>query len=434
MAKEKLLFKTRQLTRLGASLLGAVALLSSSVVFAQVKIGSNPTTVNSNAVLDIESANKGVLFPRVSLTSTDNASPLTGHIAGMQVYNTASGTDVDPGIYYNDGTKWVRAGAETEKVFVFGSGAPTGGCTTGTMYVDTLEESATEGNTWSCVGGSWVDYQPKPSNAATTPFYLRNSRVDAKGDKASQIYRTGNVGFGYATVPRAPVHAEGNILASRNNNTHAGLHNGTNLYNGVVNYYNRNSRTAYIAVQNSTNAPNIYLSKRLASAGDVYIRFNLTSNGNTGEAGSISRGGGYTVAYNTSSDQRLKENIKSTRYGIADLMKIEVRDYNYIADKKTIVTGFLAQQLYTVFPNAVTVGGKDATENPWSVDYGKVTPLLVKAIQDQQAEIEKLKQQNKVLTEQVDKVASMSARIEEMQTQMSQLITTSKSSEVVVSK
>ncbi len=37
---------------------------------AQVKIGDNPTTVNKAAILELESTNKGLLFPRVNLTST----------------------------------------------------------------------------------------------------------------------------------------------------------------------------------------------------------------------------------------------------------------------------------------------------------------------------------------------------------------------------
>jgi hypothetical protein len=71
-------------------------------------------------------------------------------------------------------------------------------------------------------------------------------------------------------------------------------------------------------------------------------------------------------------------------------MKIQVRDYVYKADaSKTQVTGFIAQELYDIFPNAVTKPAN--AEEMWSVDYGKVTPLLVKAIQEQQAEIEALK-------------------------------------------
>ena len=93
------------------------------------------------------------------------------------------------------------------------------------------------------------------------------------------------------------------------------------------------------------------------------------------------------AAWSTSSDRRLKNNIVSTHFGINDLMKIQVRDYVYKADSsKTLTTGFIAQELYEIFPNAVTKPAK--AEEMWSVDYGKVTPLLVKAIQDQQATIQ----------------------------------------------
>jgi hypothetical protein len=66
----------------------------------------------SNSLLELESNNKGVLFPRVALSATNVASPLSAHIAGMTVYNTATaGTapnNVVPGLYFNDGTKWLR--------------------------------------------------------------------------------------------------------------------------------------------------------------------------------------------------------------------------------------------------------------------------------------------------------------------------------------
>jgi hypothetical protein len=96
------------------------------------------------------------------------------------------------------------------------------------------------------------------------------------------------------------------------------------------------------------------------------------------------------VTYTSASDRRLKNNILNTHFGISDLMKIQVRDYVYKADaSKTQVTGFIAQELYEVFPNAVSKPAK--AEEMWSVDYGKVTPLLAKAIQDQQQTIETLK-------------------------------------------
>ncbi|MCV9930208.1 hypothetical protein OIU83_21295 [Flavobacterium sp. LS1R49] len=79
---------------------------------AQVKVGSNPTTINTNSLLELESTSKGLLLPRVALTSTTSFAPLTAHIAGMTVYNTAAAgtgtTAVVAGYYYNDGTQWVQ--------------------------------------------------------------------------------------------------------------------------------------------------------------------------------------------------------------------------------------------------------------------------------------------------------------------------------------
>lgn len=98
----------------------ACALFFASNLSAQVTIGSN-SNPDPNAILDLKNqanpnaSTKGLLLPRVSLVTTINPSPLSQHVAGMTVYNTAvspGGTDmsiyVSPGLYYNDGTKWVR--------------------------------------------------------------------------------------------------------------------------------------------------------------------------------------------------------------------------------------------------------------------------------------------------------------------------------------
>ena len=108
--------------------------------------------------------------------------------------------------------------------------------------------------------------------------------------------------------------------------------------------------------------------------------------------GRIRQSGNSAVEYTSASDERLKENIRTTQYGLQQLMNIQVVDYNYKTDKETDVqTGFLAQQLYEAFPHPVAVGGNDASTDPWMVDYGAVSPLLVKAIQEQQHIIEELK-------------------------------------------
>lgn len=134
---------------------------------------------------------------------------------------------------------------------------------------------------------------------------------------------------------------------------------------------------------------------RNTSASTTYAL--LFQNSSGGSVGSVAIGAS-TTNYITTSDRRLKENITPTRFGLADLMKVQPVDYNFIADAaKTVQTGFIAQDLDTVFPDAVTVGGDDANTNPWSVDYGRLTPLLVKSIQDLKAENDALKADNEAI-------------------------------------
>jgi len=91
-----------------------VAFAVNATIDAQVTIGSNAEP-DANAVLDLQSATKGLLLPRVALTATNNPSPTSSHTAGLTVYNTATSPVevafeyyVSPGLYYNDGTKWIR--------------------------------------------------------------------------------------------------------------------------------------------------------------------------------------------------------------------------------------------------------------------------------------------------------------------------------------
>ena len=96
--------------------------------------------------------------------------------------------------------------------------------------------------------------------------------------------------------------------------------------------------------------------------------------------GSISFGSSAT-AYNTTSDVRLKDNIEDTDLSIDDLMNVQVRDFTWHADRDDKIThGFIAQELYDAYPSAVTL---PAEENGyWMVDYSKLMPLAIKAIQD----------------------------------------------------
>ena len=114
----------------------------------------------------------------------------------------------------------------------------------------------------------------------------------------------------------------------------------------------------------------------------------FSDNGST--QGSISGTGNQTVSFNTSSDRRLKENIVNTESQLEKIKQIEVRDFNYIGNDKT-TTGMIAQELNEIIPNVVVEGLEDFKRHPWSIDYGKLTPYLIKAIQELSAEVEELK-------------------------------------------
>jgi len=131
-----------------------------------------------------------------------------------------------------------------------------------------------------------------------------------------------------------------------------------------------------------------------------YIAFAYGSGGAAG--GSISYSGG-TTSYNTSSDYRLKENVDYTWDATTRLKQLKPARFNWISDDTdTLIDGFLAHEVSSIVPEAVT-GEKDAVytaeeaENSAGAEAGdikvqvmdnaKLVPLLVKTIQELEARI-----------------------------------------------
>lgn len=206
-------------------------------------------------------------------------------------------------------------------------------------------------------------------------------------------------------------------LTVNSSSTVKGLFEATTSTAGENNYI--------LTIENTKNNNSDFNNGLLIEAGhDSYnsgkqsslIRFQ-TPNGTS--CGRIRQDGGNDISLITSSDRRLKENIKPTHYSIEDILKIEVKDYNFITDPDDLVkTGFIAQQLHTIFPATVSVGD-DVKTNPWGVNYAGLTPLLVKGMQDQQQMIDQLnetiqRQQAEInaLKAQLQKVNELEAKVE----------------------
>jgi hypothetical protein len=102
-----------------------------------------------------------------------------------------------------------------------------------------------------------------------------------------------------------------------------------------------------------------------------------------GFIGGISRSG-TGVAYGTSSDERLKTDITDSDIGLDALMALRVRDYDMGGSRQH---GLVAQEVYRVYPEVVHRGGDDPVTEPWTIDYGRLTPLLVRAVQQLAARV-----------------------------------------------
>jgi len=137
----------------------------------------------------------------------------------------------------------------------------------------------------------------------------------------------------------------------------------------------------------TTTNPMTVSNTRSTVATDYSILFNR----NGSIVGSIQTSLSAT-SYITSSDYRLKENIVDLNASIERLKQIPVHRFNFIADPDTTVDGFIAHEVQTVVPEAIT-GEKDAVDdngNPiyQGIDQSKLVPLLTAALQEAIAKIE----------------------------------------------
>jgi hypothetical protein len=111
----------------------------------------------------------------------------------------------------------------------------------------------------------------------------------------------------------------------------------------------------------------------------------------TSRVGSIQVESG-SVAFNTSSDYRLKENVNYTWDATTRLKQLKPVQFNWISDDtNTAIDGFLAHEVSSVVPSAIS-GEKDEVWTDGSpmyqqIDQSKLVPLLVKTIQELEARI-----------------------------------------------
>jgi Chaperone of endosialidase/Head domain of trimeric autotransporter adhesin len=218
-------------------------------------------------------------------------------------------------------------------------------------------------------------------------------------------------------------------MASGNNATAFGVNSLASGYQSTVIGNNLISRSSYCTVIGRRNDP-IVATAQVNSADwnltdPLFIIGNALSgtsnaltilkNGNMG-FGSIvaptyriempniaaSDGQGLANSWNTYSDNRVKFNQKPLQYGLSHIMQMQVKSYDHYSSEfkngalvlsgSKPTFGLIAQELYKIIPEMVNKPTEES-KDLWSIDYDKFGPLLVKTVQEQQAQIEDLKQQ-----------------------------------------
>jgi hypothetical protein len=377
-------------------------------VFSQVGINAMGNNPDPSAMLDVaaDGATKGgVLIPRIALTGPTDATTIPNPATSLLVYNTNTAGGLTPGYYYNAGTSaspnWVRLlnGSSPSDVWLTLGNAGTNPSThfVGTTDNEDLVFRMNNTEKMRITAGGNVGI------GTTAPLGKLHVNNDVVGDDSFFVVKqSGNVGIG-TTNPGSLLEiygsggdAKGIRLISTGTNTPM-----TYIFPGAS-----TPDAGFITFGDGTGWK-FHIAKRSDAGGTKFLT--IQDNGNVGIGtanpgyklhviGSVFATG--VVYCNSSalcSDERWKTNIKPIQNALHNVLKIQGVTYYWKVDEYPDMhfsegeqIGFIAQEVEKIYPQVVLTD-KDGYK---SIDYSKLTPILVEAIKDQQKIIEKLQAEN----------------------------------------
>ena len=176
--------------------------------------------------------------------------------------------------------------------------------------------------------------------------------------------------YGYSSHHIARDYSQGYALIIRNSNT--------STQNNSVLQLNQ--------AETTSTTQGYLLIGRQGDANTGTNRIFIYSNGNVQNVNN---------SYGAISDERLKENIVDATPKLDDLMKVKIRNYNFIGQEDKQI-GVIAQEIENVFPSLVEdTKEPESEETTKSVKYSVLVPIMLKAIQELKAEVDLLKQECK---------------------------------------
>ena len=353
-----------------------------------VKLGApNFTANNGTSVVLASGANAGDFIQIISefINPVLNAIPNTtgavssSNIASGVTVNFADGSasapsitndgDTNTGIFFPaaDTIAFAEGGAEVAR---FDSSGNLGiGTSSPTAKLDILGSSTTtikvKSNSGSSGNYSQLLFDTHNSFSGVGQAYIRGVSLADGNSNTGMTFGVNSSGFG-APFEAMRLDSSGNLLVGSSSSTGAKIQAITSSSAGCI---------ATVAT---------------ASSG---VRYHAVWYENSTERGSITSNGG-GVSYNTSSDYRLKENVKPIIGALEKVVQLNPVTYTWKGSGST-GQGFIAHELQTVVPDCVT-GEKDAVDekgNPkyQGIDTSFLVATLTAAIQEQQAIITDLK-------------------------------------------
>ena len=288
-------------------------------------------------------------------------------------FQNAAGNAWGMGIYADSSNNgWI--GAVNDLIFNTGSGATeraritsTGNMGLGTSSPQTKLEIAGNGNQTIRLSNTETSAQPNDvigtleyysfdGDGAHIGAYVKGIQdsVDAYGRATALTFGTNAVNV--AVAERMRISANGEFLIG---NTTVTATPATGFC------FNNPAGDSYVAIGHPNGS----------ASGNYYAVFNY----NSSVIGTISQNGTTAVLYNTTSDQRLKENIQDADSASSLIDALQVRQFDWKSDNSHQRYGFVAQELVTVAPEAVHQPTNE--DEMMAVDYSKLVPMLVKEVQ-----------------------------------------------------
>jgi len=226
--------------------------------------------------------------------------------------------------------------------------------------------------------------------------------LQTNGTSKLIIKNTGNVGIGITPVAKFMVNVaanqelrvsqEASQLAIYSVNDAANAFNILSIDASTLQLNSQSSGNVLIGTTTNTNSSKLVLYGGASTntldcvhtgTADTFCVIFTNDNGLVGSI----RTSGTTTSYNVTSDYRLKQDFKNYS-GLNLVSAIKTYDYEWKSDKSRMY-GVLAHELQKVLPYAVS-GEKDG-KIMQQVDYSKIVPVLIKAIQELKLEIDTLK-------------------------------------------